>query len=188
MILVSPTRLSAGIAPTYELFRRGLHLARTARSSMTACTMHRACPSMSMGCCSSPLKIQGGYWNLWGTSPGNYSLWVGRQLQLPDRGERNSEVWPRCAGIVDLGNDAHRIRWAGLCELSRVAKDSRGPTFEPSGQESSRRDYRRRPPLGSASRKITNPDLSSSATRRSATTFAVTSAAPTSPLRSFDFH
>ena len=67
----------------------------------------------------------GGYWNLWGTSPGNYSLWSCWQLQLPDRGERNSECG-RCAGIVDLGNDAHRIRWAGLCELPRVAKDSRG--------------------------------------------------------------
>ena len=49
----------------------------------------------------------GGYWNLWGTSPGNYSLWE----SVPDRGDRNSERGGR-AGTVDLGDAGGGLRGA----------------------------------------------------------------------------
>ena len=56
----------------------------------------------------------GSYWNLWGNSPGDYSLFeIGRNRQLSDPGERNSERGCR-ARTIDLGDASFGLCGAGL--------------------------------------------------------------------------
>ena len=84
--------------------RRFVHL----RQSLL---LHRQRLRLSAGCCSPRRENPGGYWNLWATSPGAYSLYEsGWQLQLSDPGDRDSERRRGHAGTVDLGDAGY-----GLC-------------------------------------------------------------------------
>ena len=92
----------------------------------------------------------GGYWNLWGTSPGNYSLWelVGSyNYPIEESGTLSVAAVPELSTWAMTLPDS--LGWALRATARREGQPR--PAFEPSGRESSRRDYRRRPPLGSAS-------------------------------------
>ena len=62
----------------------------------------------------------GGYWNLWASSPGTYSLYEFGWRLLPDRGKRNVQR-SRRAGAVDLGDAGSGLSRAHLCRPAPTA-------------------------------------------------------------------
>ena len=58
------------------------------------------------------MENPGGYWNLWGNSPGGYSLWGSAEfVQLPDRRKRNPRRGRR-ARVIHLGDARNGVRGA----------------------------------------------------------------------------
>ena len=98
----------------------------------------------------------------------------GRRLDADDLRQHRRRPGHCRTGDVDLGDDADRFRGPWPCCLSADTETRRGPDGLASSLPRGPGDQR---PTGIGLRMITKPDRSSCATSRSATTFAVTSAA-----------